>query len=277
MNVKNTMKIPFKLDITQGISDTKLTFLNNAQYNPSNKLHTLSVSLTKRKKMKDISAVPEEKLFNWSFRLFALMNLSWDYVDTILDQCINMRIDETKRLCRKIKELKREYDQFRWGNMLKEREVEEQEIGLSFEEMCSKDFKLLAFNLNIEIDKFGLDTEYKLLVISVQQALTLIDAVKIYAQRCDNEMHNMGVWTCDYSMVQNEFLRMAELIPQFAGDCYQPGLAIRKQTALILANRLNDLPIPKKYLEKENSNDTRKNYRRYQGMGVCLGCLLVLM
>lgn len=210
--------------------------------------HTLSINPEKRKRMGTIDDVPDTLLVTWSLRLFALMNLTWDYVDTILDLCVQMRISDTKPLCRTIRELKREYDKFRWQNMLYERTQEETETGLLFEEMFQKDFNILFLNLDTEVKKLDLREDDKLLVISVQQALTLIDAVKIYAKRCDKAMSDMNVWTCDYCMVQTEFLKMAELIPEFAGDCYQPDLQIRKQTAQILANRLDKLPIPKKYL-----------------------------
>lgn len=213
--------------------------------------HSISTPLIKRKELKDITAVPEEYLVEWSIRLFALMNLAWDYVDTILDLCIQMRIIETKPLCRTIRELKRDYDRFRWNCMLGDRLQEEQDSALEFENLFTKDFRLLTLNLETEIKQLDLNQDYKSLVIAVQQALTLIDAVKIYAKRCDNAMREIGVWTCDYCLVQTEFLKMAEIIPLFAGDSYQPNLKIRKLTAQILANRLEKLPIPEKYLIKE--------------------------
>lgn len=213
-------------------------------------MHSISINPGQRKKMKDITEVPEELLIKWSIRLFALMNLAWDYVDTILDLCIQQRISETKPLCRTIRELKRDYDKFRSRSMTEDKEREEEETAMIFEEMFDKHFKILAINLDTEVRKYDLNEDHTMLVIATQQAMTLIDAVKIYAKRCDKSLSDLGVWTCDYVLVQTEFLKMASLIPQFAGNCYKADLPIRKQTAMIFANSLERLPIPEQYLLK---------------------------
>ena len=188
-----------------------------------------------------------------SIRLFALMNLTWDYVDTILDICISLRITETKPLVRRIRELKREYDKFRWPCMSTTSEKDEQETGLEIEEKLSVDFDRLFNGVEHEVNKLDLTKEHKALVIATQQALTLMDAVKIYARRCDKKIASYDVWVCDCCMVQTHFMKLYLLIPQFAGDCYQPNLNARKLSAGIIANKLQDLELEgmKRYMIKD--------------------------
>lgn len=179
----------------------------------------------------------------WSYKLFALMNLTWDYVDTICSLCATMQLQETKPLVRVIRSLKTEYDRFRSPIMSRELENYETHHGLMLEEICSADLSKLTYGLNLETSKFGLNSDRKMLVIAVHQALTLMDAVKIYARWCDKQIASYDVWVCDCCMVQTEFMKLYGLIPQFAGDCYEPDLESRKITAGILVNRLKAIPL----------------------------------
>lgn len=171
------------------------------------------------------------------------MNLSWDYVDTICDVCISLRIQETKPLVRQIRTLKREYDHFRASSMRSDMERNETEHGLRFEEIFIDDFNRMTNGIELEVNKLGLTPDHRMLVVAVQQALTLMDAVKIYARWCDRQIASLGIWVCDCCMVQTEFMKLYDLVPQFAGDCYQPNIEARKLTAGILVNRLKKIDI----------------------------------
>lgn len=179
----------------------------------------------------------------WSFKLFALMNLAWDYIDTVCDVCITMRLEPTKALVRKIRECRKEYDRFRQRVMTSKMEENETDHGLRFEARFKDDFRKLSYGLEHEIGKLDLVADHRHLVLAVQQALTVMDAVKIYARWCDKQIASFDVWVCDCCMVQTEFLKLYSLVPMFAGDCYQPALSARKMTAGILSNRLIQVPL----------------------------------
>lgn len=203
--------------------------------------HTISTPPPAKKRRKGLEAVPDDLLSEWSFKLFALMNLTWDYIDTICDLCAGMRLDATKPLVRQVRELKREYDRTRWRFVSQTLEDNEKDHALRFEERFRDDFRRLTNGLEMEVNKLDLKADHKLLVISVQQALTLMDAVKAYARWCDGRIASFGVWVCDHCMVQTEFLRLYSVIPEFAGDCYRQDLQARKITSGILVNRLKGM------------------------------------
>ena len=92
------------------------------------------------KPKKTIESVPGDLLTEWSYKLFALMNLAWDYVDTICDLCIGMKLVHAKKLVRQIRELKREYDKFRHGIISSKMENNEVDHGLAIEEILKDDF-----------------------------------------------------------------------------------------------------------------------------------------
>lgn len=207
---------------------------------------------------KGIEEVPEDLLIEWSFKLLALMNLAWDYVDTICDICVSMRMESTKKLVRQIRLLKSEYDKFRCRVMSKHMEDEETGHALRFEECFKDDFTRLFYGLEAEVNKQKMSPELKSLVIAVQEALTLMDAVKIYARWCDTQIKGFGVWVCDCCMVQSEFLRLYALVPKFAGENYKSGDNTRKLTARILANRLRDT-----HIEHLLTPEEIKNYKAH--------------
>lgn len=221
-----------------------------------------------RRRKKSIEDVPDELLTEWSYKLFALMNLTWDYVETICNLCIGMRLQPTKPLVREVRALKREYDRFRWRSVDSHMESCETDHALRFEDRFRDDFSRLLNGIDLEVAKLDLTHDHRLLVIAVQQALTLMDAVKIYARWCDREIAGFGVWVCDCCMVQTEFLKLYPLIPQFAGDCYQPGINARKLTASILVNRLKEMPLYELLNEEEYTLEYDESDRRCSDEGV---------
>lgn len=185
-------------------------------------------------------AVPPHILVGWACRLFTLMNLSWQYIDTVCDLCIQMRLRETKPLVRAIRQIRREYDIFRARSIDDESVREETSRSESFEESHDEDFRKLFFGLQNEIGKLGLTPQHRDLVLATQQALTVMDAVRVYARRLDRRLlEEYGLLTPDCCLVQNDFMRLYGLVPQFAGDQYQPNLEARRLTATILANRMD--------------------------------------
>jgi len=154
-----------------------------------------------------------------------------------------MQLDKTKQLVRTVRTLKRDYDRFRWSSMGTDGEADEAHRGEAIEQNMNADLDRLFNGLELEVKKLGLSQDYTILVIAVQQALTLMDAVRIYARWCDSEFHKRGVWVDDCCMVQKEFLALYAIIPQFAGDCYRPDMESRKLTAKIIENKLQEIEV----------------------------------
>ena len=204
-------------------------------------------STTSRKTIDD---VPTDLLIEWSAKLYALINLSWSYIDTICDICVQARIDGTKKLVRYVRKLKCDYDKFR-SPIVDSSFVDKDSIrAQEFEESFSADFTRLFYALSNEVSKFNLSGEHKTLAIAVLQALTIVDAVKKYAAQCDRKIRKLGVKLADFCLIQNDVLKVFSLIPLFANKYFDTDIHARKQTAQILVNRLNEcqLCITKQYI-----------------------------
>ena len=192
-----------------------------------------------------IETVPDDLLYAMTCKTYALCNLAWQYVGSVIDFCVQQRIDGTKRLVRAVRELKNEYDSFRdhcfshW--VIQKDETRNAE---ALEDFAAEDFSKLFYALDTEVSKLGLDANNKMLVVGVHQALTVIEAVKMYASQCDKILEKYGVMTRKYTLVQREFVQMSRLVPEFAGDCYFPAKSC-KLTAKILLNRVNEIGVRK--------------------------------
>lgn len=201
-------------------------------------------ALPQRRWQSVVDVVPARVLVDWAARLFTLMNLAWQYVDTVCDLCIQMRLGETKPLVRRVRELKRGYDQFRARSIDSEGVGKETERSESFEDLFSDDFRKLFIGLENEAGRLSLTGGRRSLVVAVHQALAVMDAVRVYARRLDRVISTeYGLDVPDCCLVQKEFLALYPLMPKFAGADYRPNPEARRLTASILANRMEAVKI----------------------------------
>ena len=128
-----------------------------------------------------VDNLPLKLMRDLGAKLYLLANLSWGYVDTVCRMCIELRLEDTKKLVREIRNLKREYDRFRAPTMGDLETRQEEEMGVWFEESFLNDFNTLYNHLDIESGRTLPDRQQKMYVVSLHQALTLIEAVKKFA------------------------------------------------------------------------------------------------
>lgn len=216
-----------------------LSVMTNAITPPHLKLNLTAISNPPKPRFVTIAeVVDEDTMQEWASSLCTLMNLTWGYVGTILDMCVLMKLKDTKPLVRYVRDLKRRYDQFRHTKIDDETERLETQSAEDFEDMVQKHLSKLFNALDFEMRKLDLKDDWKTLAIAVHQAMTLMEAVTLYARRCDAEIRKRGVAVKDRCMVQNEFMELYTLIPQFAGDCYIKNLSACTITANILVNEM---------------------------------------
>lgn len=200
-------------------------------------------NLSRNELGKRIDRLPSDVMIDCGAKLYPLMNLTWGYVETICSLCIQMKIYETKSLIREIRALKRSYDQFRASDMGDKETAQETATGEWLEETFVADFDKLFVGIDMTAKKITKDKNQRLLCVAVQQALTLIDAVKKYAKKCDEKIRECGVWSCDYSMIQTDFLKMHDVLKKFPFAHDKAFISLRDISARILENRLSQCKV----------------------------------
>lgn len=216
---------------------------------PSLNLTAISdIRLRSKKKTKNeiadnFAEIPENTRLEFALKLYSLSALVWEYAETILDICAAQRISDTKPLVRKIRELRSEYDKFRWSHLGKDEVHRELERALELEEVMDDNFSKLSISLFNEISKKKLTEGHRLLLIAVQQAMTVIDALFMYSAKVDKMLEESGLPYMRDCLVQTEIIQLRSLIPQFGGDCYCTDIPARKITAKLIYNTLDSIQI----------------------------------
>lgn len=190
-----------------------------------------------------INNLPLTLMRDLGAKLYLLANLSWGYVETVCGMCIEMRLEETKKLVREIRNLKREYDRFRAPTMGDIETRQEEEMGVWFEELFLNDFNTLYNQIDMESGRTFHDRQQRMYVVSIHQALTLIEAVKKFALYGDEKIKQHGAWTCPYCMLQKEYLLMHDVLKKFPSAKDERFKPLRERSASILVNRLHQIEV----------------------------------
>lgn len=174
--------------------------------------------------------VPRSVLFNMSIKLYMIGSLVWDYADTVRDLVIQGKKSETKKISREMRELRDNYLAFRaqCGSATLE---EEARLGLMFEELNQKRMNKLYKDLCVEIKyTTQLDETWRTICASALTALTVLDAMKMYARHCDKRIDSYGAQRI-HSVLQDEFVRLGMLLGKFLQGKCSASLVTRKKVA----------------------------------------------
>lgn len=187
-------------------------------------------------KSKTVLDLPEDLLKNRMVLLCLTGSLAWDYAFTVLDLAAQMNLRELRKVSRSIRQLKEEYDAVLLHNLNRSNIDSLTSLGLYFEKVCRKSLSELATALHGEKEISECRDDYRYLVVAVQMAMTVIDAMRLYAADFNSFLHSQGVHGKSVEIAQ--LGKLAILLPQYAGDAYNPQSPSRKEAAKILYNEL---------------------------------------
>lgn len=195
---------------------------------------------------KSVNDLPVDEIAGMAGRLFMLLALAWDYVETVQQIAKMLGASETKPASRRINELRRIYDQRRSYSLSGYEVNAEREVALIFEKVCSDHMRKLHWALCNEHP--GLSKDWLDLIEAVDAALTVLMAAVLYGKECDATLRRQGVY--GHSIITAEILELVQLLPIFAGDCYKKDSPARKLTARVLLNEIKRID-----LIDENGNE----------------------
>lgn len=187
--------------------------------------------------------IPLDLLSHMAVKLHMIELLAWDYADTVISWLGGaMNSAETKRLSRRIRQLKTDYDIFHSHSLDDESTRRAFDLALLFESVCKKHITKLCYGLRNELRKAFPDLSEKsyTLLLAVYQLLTITDTMKMFAAECDVTIRSYGV--NKHSILCDEAAQLAKLAPEFAGDCYMKSES-RRLTAKILLNELKQIEL----------------------------------
>lgn len=163
--------------------------------------------------------VPDDVMLSMSIKIYMVGSLAWDYADTVLDLVRQAKISDTKKQSRELQLLYERYLRFR-DRCGSDSLAEEKRLGLLFEELNQNRLTKLYEDLSTEIRyTTTLDDTWRSICASVLTALTVLDAIKMYARNCDRRIDNYGV-NRKHSLLQDEFVELGTVLYRFIeGKC----------------------------------------------------------
>lgn len=187
--------------------------------------------------------VPHSELAHMAVKIYMIGALVWDYTDTVLDIAAQIKIGETKKTSRTIRELRRDYDRIRAIDLDAEHIRQEWKLAELFEIINKDHISRLCNGLLTEIrHDHKLNGEYESLVEAVHIAETMLDALKLYAEQCDAFIKKYYP-DAPHSILPDHFTQLSLLLPEYAGGCHYSHSQSRRITAKILFNEINKIEL----------------------------------
>lgn len=215
--------------------------------------------LTLNEIKRHIRALPERMTVDRSVRLYSLCSLLWIYVDTVCDMSAIRRDPrtETRRACRKLRELHREYDSFRLGPLTSEGVREEtKRAEMIDEELCGTRLAAHRRELAVRLERFlEMDSDARLYFVAVHLARAMYDAVLTYSGRVTKELEAaLGLDLPLHTFLAEHVLPVGSLLRQMTPPNYVEWRDISRRTVLHVVKRITEIEI---IIEEESKDEQR--------------------
>lgn len=194
-------------------------------------------------RQKGIYDIPQKKgLSHRAIKVYLLGALVWDYTETVLDLASQMRINETKKLARAVRTLRDDYDRLQRDSLMTDHLEHIRDLSILFERICRTHLERMCNGIRTDLGRYpDLSAEYRMLLIAVYSALTVLNALTIYGNECDAWIRKHGIH--GNSILGTQLPRLAILLKEFAGDKYNPHIEACLITARILCNELKQIEL----------------------------------
>lgn len=182
-------------------------------------LKKLEAQREQQKEQKLSEVLDSETLMRFAYVPFVVVQLAWDYADTIVDVASMLKLHPTKKLCRAVRELKRQYDRVRdeFTNYAhRDSEIDNMYV---FEDGVSDLFSLylknIEFDLKSEYPDLGED--YRNYLLAIYQCHIVLQSIYRYAEMQKVKIekivgHQIG------DVLPKELRRLDILVMAFVGD-----------------------------------------------------------
>jgi hypothetical protein len=190
--------------------------------NAARRFHSAVLAAARRDAIARIkNGFDDDTLFRISYVPSVIVNVVWDYADTICNQAAAMRISETKQLTRTIRQMQREYEKSRqYGTQRRFREQEDTHTIELQDEWFKDYFKELYRDLSEHISYCfpKLNADNVEFVVSVYMCIVVLKALSKYVKWADAEIERVVGKTKRSIMPQNMVI-LNSLVIEYAGNC----------------------------------------------------------
>lgn len=201
-----------------------------------------AVEKAERDKQRLRSVLSEDAIFSITYVPFVIAEIAWDYADSILDFAVIMKLHETKKLCRAIRELRTEYNRKRFEVIDDNWRKSETENMIMFQEILSDYFCKIYRSFREKLIQAYNDLEENsvMLIASVYCCKTVIAGLMRYCQTQEKVVASILGYEIN-SIMPKQVNRLNTLVSEFVGDSPLSDIEpVIKQYAEELAEYIND-------------------------------------
>lgn len=173
----------------------------------------------RERELKLSEILDSETMMRFAYVPFVIATLAWDYADSILNMAAYLRIQEVKKLCRSVKELKKDYDYLRAPYIDQAHQESEENNMYIFEDGVNDVFNLYLANIGFDIKSEypDLDNEYVTYLKAIYQCHIVLKSIFRYAQIQTDKVekivgHKIG------DIIPTQLRRLDTLVMAFVGD-----------------------------------------------------------
>lgn len=192
------------------------------------------------------TVLSEDAIFSITYVPFVIAEIAWDYADTILDIAAIMRLYETKKLCRAIKNLRIEYNRKRFEVIDDNWRKSETENMIMFQETLSHEYfgKIYGtFKDKLMQTYPELETNSVMLIASVYCCKTVIAGLMRYCQAQEMVVASILGYEIN-SIMPKQVNRLNTLVSEFVGNSPLSDIEpVIKQYAEELTEYINNIEI----------------------------------
>ena len=162
----------------------------------------------------------EEAVFSITYVPYVIAEVAWDYADSIIDIATLMRLSETKRLCRAIKELRREYDRERYKIINDTWRKSETDNMIMFQEELKDFFSSVHRYVSDGLtEKYGKIDYDSLLLIGASYACRIVlTALDRFCAAQEKIVTSILGYSIGHQLMPKEIKKLYAVVAEFDGD-----------------------------------------------------------
>lgn len=163
--------------------------------------------------------IDDETFFRYVYLPYLLVQVIWDYADSVLNLAAQMRIQEVKRLGYVIRELSSEYEYRRRQHMSRGQLANQERNMIFFQEESSKEIEQILSQIGGLLRERlpEINSEWRIFYSTVYLTEVLISTFKAYARFSAIKLKEK-YGNVPGSLIPPQVAKLGSLIPQYLGE-----------------------------------------------------------
>ncbi len=184
---------------------------------------------------KPLSEVLDEiTMFRYGYVPFVIAELAWDYADTVVNMAIICGYAQTKKLCRAVRELRREYERYHDKVVSSDGKECESDNMMVFEDAVKDIFNLYITNVKCDLirEYHNIDENTLHFLVSIYQCLIVIKSLLRYSAEQTKKAEKVAGYHVE-DVMPREIRSLETIIAAFIGDMPVSDRFIKEQETYI--------------------------------------------